>query len=69
MHELLQPRGKLIGLWFNFPEDSERQGPPYTGTKEEYNQYFSTFSKVLFENAHNSIKPRSGRELFGIINK
>lgn len=69
MLELLNPKGKLVGLFFNFPEDPERKGPPFTGTSDEYRQYFQSFSEVNFESAHNSIKPRSGRELFGILRK
>ncbi|MEZ5024812.1 MAG: methyltransferase domain-containing protein [Chitinophagales bacterium] len=69
MHTILNPNGKLVGLWFNFPEVAERKGPPFTGTEKEYQQYFKGFSSVQFTACHNSIPPRAGRELFGIIKK
>jgi len=70
MHELLAPQGKLVGLWFTFPIRSGQDKPPYGGTKEEYLSYFVDYFEVLtFEPARNSIKPRQGKELFGILKK
>jgi SAM-dependent methyltransferase len=68
MHQLLKPGGKLIGLLFNhefnFPE------PPFGGTENEYRALFSPlFEFKKMEIAHNSIKPRAGRELFIILQK
>jgi len=69
MHTLLNQNGKLVGLWFNHAlfEEAKR---PFGGTKEEYLNYFSPFFKVLtFKLCYNSIKPRDGKELFGIFLK
>jgi len=38
MKELLNPKGKLIGLLFQFP--LTEVGPPFGGSKEEYNSLF-----------------------------
>lgn len=69
MNELLQPNGKLVGLWFNLPltEDSKR---PFGGTKEVYLSYLAPFFEVhTFADCYNSIKPRDGNELFGIFKR
>lgn len=69
MAELLNPKGKLVGLWFNHPlhKDAKR---PFGGTKEEYLEYLEPFFTVkTFENCFNSIKPRMAKELFGIFEK
>lgn len=61
--QLLTPKGKLVGLLFNDPLYEDH--PPYGGNKEEYLQYFKPYFNInVFENAHNSIAPRSNRELF-----
>lgn len=63
MHELLSPNGKLVGLLFCFPLESEN--PPFGGSKEEYIQLFSPYFEIeVMEKAHNSIEPRIGNELF-----
>ena len=70
MHELLRPGGKLAGLWFDFPLVHETDKRPYGGSREEYLSYFKPYFDVLtLAPAHNSIKPRAGRELFGIFQK
>ena len=62
---LLKTSGKLIGLFFEFELDG---GPPFGGDRNEYLKYFKPhFSSVKFEECYNSIPPRQGRELFGII--
>ncbi len=69
MSELLQPQGKLVGLWFKHPlvDNGKR---PFGGTREEYLGYLSPYFEVqVFEECHNSIKPRMGNELFGIFKK
>lgn len=69
MSNLLNPNGKLVGLWFDIPLEN---GPnrPFGGTKEEYIGYLKPYFEVkVFEECHNSIKPRSGNELFGIFKK
>lgn len=62
MYELLKPGGKLAGLLFN--RDFEG-GPPFGGSKEEYEKLFSTkFEINTLINAVNSVKPRENSELF-----
>ena len=69
MSRLLPPGGKLVGLWFDFPLDPE-QGPPFGGSRPEYLAYLRPYFKVhTFERATNSIKPRAGREWFGIFER
>ncbi|RBA27610.1 methyltransferase domain-containing protein [Flavobacterium tibetense] len=66
MLQLLHPNGKLAGLLFDFPLTNE--GPPFGGSKEEYSELFSNkFEIKTLEKAHNSIKPREGKELFFIF--
>lgn len=68
MHELLQPKGKIVGLFFDFPLSQE--GPPFGGSKAMYISLFSELFEIkTLERAHNSIKPRQGRELFFIFEK
>lgn len=68
MLSLLSPKGKLIGLLFQFP--LTEVGPPFGGSKEEYLNLFSTnFEIKTIETAYNSIKPREGKELFFIFTK
>jgi hypothetical protein len=60
---LLADGGKLAGLLFAFP--FEQEGPPFGGTKEEYEQLFSPhFDINHLAISEASIKPRAGRELF-----
>lgn len=68
MHELIKPKGKLSGLLFQFP--LTEVGPPFGASIKEYNELFMPyFNFKTFETANNSIKPRSGRELFIIFEK
>ncbi|NHN27756.1 methyltransferase domain-containing protein [Flavobacterium jejuense] len=68
MNDLLKPKGKIVGLLFNFPLSSE--GPPFGGSIDEYQNSFSKlFTTKILEKAYNSIKPRLGRELFFIFEK
>ncbi len=68
MYDLLNPNGKLVGLFFTFPLTEE--GPPYGGDKATYSNLFSsTFEIRIMEPAYNSIKPRMGNELFFIMQK
>ena len=63
MHQLLIPKGKLVGLLF--AENFEKKHPPFGGTKEEYKKRFSPlFDIQKMEPANNSIESRKGRELF-----
>jgi SAM-dependent methyltransferase len=63
MNKLLKPTGKLVGVLFTDPLNATH--PPFGSSKEEYIAYFtSKFKFNVFEECHNSIKPRAGRELF-----
>ena len=60
---LLKPNGKLVGLLFNDVLNTDK--PPFGGNRNEYQTLFAPlFDITLMETAHNSIKPREGRELF-----
>lgn len=62
-NNLLANNGKLVGLLFNFPLTEE--GPPFGGSREEYNACFSPhFNFDSMVEASNSIPSRVGRELF-----
>ncbi len=68
MYELLNPKGKVAGLLFNFPLTEE--GPPFGGEIKEYLSLFSSLFKIkTLEKSYNSIKPRSEKELFFIFEK
>lgn len=63
MYEIINPNGKLIGLLFN--TNFGNPTPPFGGSKEEYLDLFSKqFNIHVMEDCYNSIKPRSGSELF-----
>lgn len=62
MSELLNPKGKLVGLLFDCNFEG---GPPFGGSKAEYIPYFEPYFKLkTFEKCYNSIPPRAGNELF-----
>ena len=66
MASILNPKGKLAGLLFDFPLTSE--GPPFGGSKEEYiNRFTPKFEIKKLEHSYNSIKPRENKELFFIF--
>lgn len=70
MASLLKPNGKLIGLWFDFPLTGDMEKRPFGGDKSLYLSYLSPYLKAIsFEPCYNSIKPREGKELFGIFSK
>ena len=70
VYQLLNPGGKLVGVWFKHPYIPGHSSRPFGGNKEEYLTNFEPFFEVkVFENCYNSIKPRSGNELFGIFVK
>ncbi len=68
INKLLNKKGKLVGLLFNFIfEDS---GPPFGGNMQEYITILGQFLKIkTFEVCYNSIKPRETKELFLIAEK
>jgi SAM-dependent methyltransferase len=62
MHQLLAPKGKIVGLLFN--RDFE-EGPPFGGNKVEYINLFSgAFTIQKMEVCPNSVAPRANSELF-----
>ena len=62
IHELLSANGKLVGVLFNCELGG---GPPYGGTKEEYESCFRPYFNLhVFEESYNSIESRDGIELF-----
>ena len=68
MKSLLNPKGKIVGLMFQFPLTAE--GPPFGGSKEEYISLFQyDFNIITMETAYNSIAPRANKELFVIFEK
>lgn len=63
MHNILSEKGKIIGLLFDAPLNTEH--PPFGGNKAEYNALFSSKFAIKYMNsAHNSIHPRAGKEVF-----
>lgn len=67
MNQLLKPGGKLVGLLFNRAFEG---GPPFGGSKEEYEKLFSgIFEIIRMEVCYNSIPKRMGSELFVILKK
>ena len=63
MHQIINPKGKLVGLLFNVSFDNSF--PPFGGSKTEYIEFFSEKFKInTMEECYNSIKPRLGSELF-----
>ena len=55
--------GKVVGLLWN--HEFGNPEPPFGGSMAEYLELFSVHFKVdILDLAYNSIKPRSGRELF-----
>lgn len=63
IHSLLEEKGILAGVLFNC--QFENPGPPFGGNSSEYKKVFGDYFEFLhFEPCYNSIKPRSGNELF-----
>ncbi len=71
MVKLLNPKGKLVGLWFDIPLiKGNMDKRPFGGCKDEYCTYLNPYFKIKkFETCYNSITPRAGQELFGIFVK
>lgn len=68
MHEILRPKGKLVGLLFEAKLNEDH--PPFGGTLDEYYTCFSPFFNFSrLENSYNSIESREGKELFFIFKK
>lgn len=68
MHQILVPGGKLVGVLFDEPMNSER--PPFGGHSKDYMTMFSSFFReVNIAPCYNSIQPRAGREVFVKLKK
>lgn len=68
IYELLNEKGKFVGLLFDDPLNKDE--PPYGGSKLEYEKIFEKYFRTKkFELCYNSIKPREDRELFFILEK
>lgn len=68
MHKLLKPGGKLAGVVFNTPKNTDQ--PPFGGTADEYKNYFNPyFEYSIYEACRNSIKPRNGQEWFMVLER
>jgi copper chaperone CopZ len=67
MHQLLADEGILAGLLFNRMFES---GPPFGGSKEEYEMLFKdAFDFLKMGVSENSIEPRANSELFFELKK
>jgi methyl halide transferase len=63
MPEMLATDGKLVGVLFN--RVFEEQGPPFGGSKNEYETMFENFFHLkTFEHCYNSFPKRKDTELF-----
>lgn len=70
MANLLVDGGKLVGLWFDIPLVLGTSKRPFGGNRADYLDYLTPYFTVkTFDACYNSIKPRSGNELFGIFEK
>lgn len=70
MAELLKPKGKLAGVWFDIPLINDMEKRPFGGTKELYSKFLNPFFETItFDPCYNSIPPRQGNELYGIFEK
>lgn len=63
MATMLEPGGKLVGVLFDAPLNTEK--PPFGGSRTDYLHLFQAhFGKVSMEPCHNSIAPRTGTEVW-----
>lgn len=68
MAKLLKKGAKIAGVLFS--RIFEMPGPPFGGTKEEYQELFKDkFDFKIFEPCTNSFEKRSGSELFVVMTK
>ena len=65
MHDLLQPKGKLVGVMFN---RDFAGGPPFGGDTLEYKSRFQPLFEIkTMQDCYNSISARLGSEVFVIL--
>lgn len=63
VHTLLKPGGRLVGVLFDDPLNSDH--PPFGGNRKEYLTYFKPYFEIRnFDTCYNSVESRAGRELF-----
>ena len=68
MYQLLEDKGRLVGLLFD--DDLNTEHPPFGGNEAEYRALFSPlFNLDKFEKSYNSIPPRANREFFINLSK
>lgn len=68
MGSLLKSGGKIAGVLFS--KIFEMAGPPFGGTKHEYQELFeNNFDFKIFDACHNSFDKRLGSELFIVLTK
>jgi hypothetical protein len=66
MYQILNPEGKLAGVMFS--SEFEKEGPPFGGSKSEYQALFERYFDIAkMEECYNSIPPRKGNELFVVL--
>tara|TARA_R110002020_G_scaffold474597_2_gene706400 strand:+ start:210 stop:800 length:591 start_codon:yes stop_codon:yes gene_type:complete len=66
MKELLNPGGKLVGVWFD--REFGFDGPPFGGKLEQYKKLFEKHFEVkIAAPCYNSIPERLGSEVFMIL--
>jgi SAM-dependent methyltransferase len=62
-HQLLNKKGKIVGLLFKAPLNDDH--PPFGGNKEEYESYFKPYFHIkTMSPCYNSESEREGKELF-----
>ena len=67
---ILNPDGKLVGLWFPLDKSQEEGGPPFGTTIYEVKSIFNSGWKIEKENfPSQSVEPRKGREKLIIFKK
>ena len=66
MNELIKQGGKLAGVLFK--TEFEKEGPPFGGSKPEYEKYFTEYFDIKYlDDCYNSAAPRAGNELFMLL--
>lgn len=68
MYDILNPKGKIVGVMFGVNFD--KQGPPFGGNEIEYKKLMEGyFVPKTIELCYNSIPQRQGSELFVLLEK